>query len=326
MSKMTSTALKAAMNTYVAKAKQAGAWSESNNNFAGLLDKIGKTITLEGLYNDKLPMLEGDNLPLGKTIEEYFIDLTLPEAFGTITAEGAKDIIPALPSVETVCYNYTLGREKIKTTIPYDNIERAFNSAEGASNALTDISVKLQNSYDLTRYYEKKQLLGNAVSLCLAQKNTNADVYKSIALPVDTDTAESFIVQVKSDAEDASFAHEGGLAKALIGATPSMTLFVKKGVMPTVAVKAIAGSFQREELALPAKVVVVEDFGTVTGGTAGKNVFAMLADDRAIKLHNGYNATRTSDNADGDFVNIVRHFEDTGFISKYAYIKVYEEA
>lgn len=60
--------------------------------------------------------------------------------------------------------------------------------------------------------------------------------------------------------------------------------------------------------------------------TAGKNVFAMLVDARGIKLHNGYNATRTSTNADGDFENVVRHFEDTGFISKYCYMKVYEEA
>ena len=327
MAKMTSAGLKTAMQTYVAAAKQAGAWSESNNNFAGLLDKIGKTITLEGLYNDKLPELEGAELPLGKTIEEYFIDLTLPEAFtGNNTAEGAKDIVPALPSVESVVYSYSLGREKIKTTIPYGNVERAFNSAEGAANCITDIAVKLQNSYDLTRYYEKKQLLGNAASKCLAQKADNPDVSKSIALPTDTATAEAFIEQVKSDVEDASFAHEGGLAKALIGATPELILFVKKGVMPTIAVKAMAGAFQKEELAIPATIKVVEDFGNVTGGTAGKEVFAMLVDARGIKLHNGYNATRTSTNADGDFENVVRHFEDTGFISKYCYMKVYETA
>ena len=143
MAKMTSAGLKTAMQTYVAAAKQAGAWSESQNNFAGLLDKIGKTVTLQGLYNDKLPELEGAELPLGKTIEEYFIDLTLPEAFtGSNTAEGAKDIVPALPSVEDVVYSYSLGREKIKTTIPYGNVERAFNSAEGAANCITDIAVK----------------------------------------------------------------------------------------------------------------------------------------------------------------------------------------
>ena len=326
MAKLTSAQLKAAMQTYVAAAKQAGAWSASTDNFAGLLDKIGKTIQISGMYNDQLPELDGDNLPLGKTIEEYFIDLTLPTAYTDITTEGAKDIVPALPSVEDVCYSYSLGRQKIKTTVPYDNVERAFNSANDASNALTDITMKLQNSYDISKYYEKKQLLGNAISKCLAQKATNTDVYKAIAKPVDTATSEAFITQVKADVEDASFAHEGGLANAFIGASPELMLFVKKGVVPSIQVTAMAGAFQRDELAIPARVKVVEDFGTITGGTDGKEVFAVLADPRGIKLHNGYNATREAPNADGDFINYVRHFEDTGFISKYAYIKVYETA
>lgn len=322
MSKMTVSALQAAMATYVAAAKQAGTWSASTNNFAGLLDKIGKTITLDGLYNDKLPELEGSELPLGKTIEEWFIDLVMPETWTDCATDGAKDLTPSLPSVEDVLYNYTLGRQKIKTTIPYDNIERAFNSEEGAANALAKISERLQNSYDITRYAEKKQLLGNAASKALALKS--ADVYKAIAVPSDTTTAEAFIKQIKNDVEEMSFAHEGGLGGALIGASPEATLYIRKGIMSTVEVDAMAGAFHAEKLALPANIKVVEDFGTITGETDSKKVFAILCDPRGIKLHNGYNATRTAPNAEGDFVNIVRHFEDTGFISKYTYIKVYE--
>ena len=326
MSKLTTTELQAAMVTYVAAAKQAGAWTASNESFTGLLDKIGKTVQLNGLYNDKLPELDGDNLPLGKTIEEYFIDLTMPQAYTDITTEGAKDVVPALPSVEDVVYSYSLGRQKIKTTVPYNNVERAFNNDVDAANCLTSITEKLQNSYDISKYFEKKQLLGNAISKCLAQKSTNADVYKSIAKPSDTATAEAFITQVKSDVEDASFAHEGGLAKAFIGATPELILFVKKGVVPSIQVNAMAGAFQKEELAIPATIKVVEDFGTITGGTSGKEVFAFLCDSRGVKLHNGYNATRSAGNADGDFINYVRHYEDTGFISKYVYMKAYETA
>lgn len=323
MAKMTVAQLQSAMKTYVDSAKQGAAWTASTNNMAGLLDKIGKTITIDGLYNDKLSILEGSELPLGKTIEEWFMDLTLPEVMtGNNATEGAKDIIPALPSVESVVYNYTLGRQKIKTTIPYDNLERAFCSSEDAANAITKISEKLQNSYDLTRYYEKKQLLGNAIDLCL--KKDSDEVRVSIAVPSTTETAEAYIQQVKEDVEAASFAHEGGLNGALIGAAPELVLFIKKGVMPAVEVKALAGSFQKDELAIPARIVVVDDFGNIPEATAnGYNVFAFLADVRGIKLHNGYNATRTAPNADGDFMNIVRHFEDTGFVSKYTYMKAY---
>ena len=324
MAKMTQAALKAAMATYVAAGKQAGVWTDSQANLIKAIDKIGKTIQINGDYNDKLPELDGDNLPLGKTIEEYFIDLTLPETYSTIAAEGAKDDVPALPDVEDWAYSCTLGRQKVKTTVPFDNVERAFNTSEGAADAITDISFKLQASVNMTRYQMKKQLLGNAISKALAVKSTVTDVYKAQAIPTDTASAEDFILAVKEAAEDASFAHQGGLGNRLIGAAPSLKLYVLKGVMPTVAVKAVAGAFQRDELAMPAEVKVVDDFGTITGGTSGKSVYAVLVDERGLKLHNGYMASRYKENADGDFVNYVRHFEDTAFISKSTFIRVFE--
>ena len=324
MAKMTQAALKAAMATYVAAGKQAGVWTDSQANLIKAIDKIGKTIQINGDYNDKLPELDGDNLPLGKTIEEYFIDLTLPETYSTIAAEGAKDDVPALPDVEDCAYSYTLGRQKVKTTVPFDNVERAFNTSEGAADAITDISFKLQASVNMTRYQMKKQLLGNAISKALAVKSTVTDCQKAQAIPTDTASAEDFILAVKEAAEDASFAHQGGLGNRLIGAAPSLKLYVLKGVMPTVAVKAVAGAFQRDELAMPAEVKVVDDFGTITGGTSGKSVYAVLVDERGLKLHNGYMASRYKENADGDFVNYVRHFEDTAFISKSTFIRVFE--
>ena len=324
MSKMTIADLQSAMKTYVAAAKQAGAWTKSNDNLIKAIDKIGKTIQINGIYADKLAELEGDNLPLGKTIEEYFIDLTMPETYSDITTEGAKDDVPALPAVEDVCYNYTLGRQKVKTTVPFDNLERAFNTSEGAAAAITDISAKLQNSVDMTKYQMKKQLLGNVASKALAVKASVPDVYKLMPVPVDTETSEAFITAIKQAAEDASFAHQGGLGNRLIGAAPELKLYVKKGVMPIVEVEALAGAFNSDKLALPASVTVVDDFGTITGGTSGKQVYAILIDPRGVKLHEGYNASRYKENADGDFVNYVRHFEETGFISKSTFVRVFE--
>lgn len=324
MSKMTIADLQSAMATYVASAKQAGAWTKSNDNLIKAIDKIGKTIQINGVYADKLSELEGDELPLGKTIEEYFIDLTMPETYSDIITEGAKDNVPALPAVEDVCYNYTLGRQKVKTTVPFDNLERAFNSDAGAAAAITDISAKLQNSVDMTKYQMKKQLLGNVASKALAVKASVPDVYKAIPVPVDTETSEAFITAIKQAAEDASFAHQGGLGNRLIGAAPELKLYVKKGVMPIVEVEALAGAFNSENLALPASVTVVDDFGTITGGTSGKQVYAILIDPRGVKLHEGYNASRYKENADGDFVNYVRHFEETGFISKSTFVRVFE--
>lgn len=320
MAKMTITALQSAMASYVAAAKQGAAWSATTGNFVGLLDKIGKQVTLDGGFYDHLPEMDADELPLGKTIEEYFIDLTLPTAYVSEGSDGADENTPALPSVESVVYNYTLGRQKVKTTVPFDNFERAMINANESANLGAKILERLQNSYDLTKYAIKKQLIGNAID-----KAVTASAVQTLAIPVDTTTGEAAIKQIKKDIEAAQFAHMGDClagANCLIGGSPELVLYVKKGVMPSLEVDTFAGAFNREDLAVPCKIKVVDDFGTLTNST----VWAVLVDPRGIKLHNGYNAIRSKENADGDFINFVRHFEFTGFISKYVYIKAYKPA
>ena len=331
MAKMTISDLKTFAAGYVSASLQAGSWSGSTNNLYGLVDKIGKIVTLKGDFSDKLPELEGDELPFGKTIEETMIDLVLPTVYtdgnaghnpgvpnsDNATAEGAKDIIPAYPSIETAAYSYSLGRIKTKITRPYDFIEAGCNNAEQVGELTGDIMWSLESSLSLTRYMLKKYLLGNAIT-----KAITANLKTEIAVPVDTSTSEAFIKQVKEDVEDASFAGESkSLSGALIGATPRLVLYVKKGVMPVVEVDALAGAFHAENLAIPAEIKVVDDFG----GASAK-VWAFLCDPRGVKLHNSYRAIRSKENADGDFVNFVEHENNTGFISKHVYMKVYMTA
>ena len=320
MAKMTISGLQSAMASYVAAAKSAASWSATTGNFVGLLDKIGKQVTIDGGFNDKLPELEGDELPLGKTIEEYFIDLTLPVAYTDAATDGADDLVPALPSVESVAYCYSLGRQYVKTTLPYDNFERGMINAQDAANLGAKIIERLQNSYDLTKFAMKKQLLGRAID-----KAVTAGAVQTLALPVDTNTGEAAIKQIKKDIEAAQFAHMGDClagSSCLIGAAPELVLYVKKGVMPSLEVDTFAGAFNREDLAVPCRIKVVDDFGSVTNST----VWGLLVDPRGIKLHNGYNAVRSKENGQGDFINFYRHFEETGFISKYVFIKAYKPA
>ena len=311
MAKMTIEGLETFVKTYVAAGKQAGAWVSSTDNLLKLQDKIGKQITLDGSFQDKLPELSGDELPLGKTIEEWMIDLTLPTDFD---ATGADNDKPAYPTVEDVAYSYTLGRKKIKTSVPYDNVERAALTAEGAATMTGKIMERIQNSQSLYEYNLKKQLLANMVDKAAG----NATV---VALPNTTENAEKAIIAIKSAVEDASFAHEGDslTAGALIGASPELVLYVKKGFMPQVEVNAFAGAFNKADLAIPATIKVVDDIPCTD-----TKVWGVLIDPRGVKLHTGYKAMRSHENADGDFVNYTLHSEFTGFISKYTFVRVFK--
>ena len=321
MAKMTLNGLNSFVATYVGTAKQAGAWDGTTNNILGLIDKIGKQITIDGTFEDKLPELDGEDLPYGKTIEEWFVDLILPEDYTTPQDGQTYGVEYKKPSVEQASYCYTLGRRKLATSRPYDDYERAALGATEAANFSTKIVERLYNSESLYKYAQKKQLLANMIAKAEAATN-KATLVQTIAAPADTNTAEAFIKQIKEDVETAGFANEGhNLGNCLIGAAPEMTLFIKKGVMPTIEVDALAGAFNRGDLAIPAKIKVIDDFGNNNTG-----VYAMLVDTRGVKLHNGYRAIRTDERGGEDFVTFTLHSENTGFISKYTFVKVYKSA
>lgn len=314
MAKMTVNGVQELAAAYVAAAKQAGAWNATTDNLYHLIDKIGLQIMLDGKFQDKLPELDGNDLPLGKTIEEYFIDLTLPTDFDPTGAGAMK---PSFPDTEEASYSYTLGRKKIATSEPINNVERAALTAQDAGNMTAKILERLANSYSLYTYAQKKQLIANLIA-----KAKTAGLIQTLAAPSDTATGEAAIKQIKADVETAQFATENtSLSKTLIGAAPELILFVKKGVMPSIEVDTMAGAFNEAKLAIPCRVKVVDDFGN-----ADAKVWGVLCDPRGIKLHRGYHAIRTNVNGDGDFINYFDHSENTGFISKFTFVKVYTNA
>lgn len=319
MAKMTLSGVQSFAATYVDASLQAGAWNATTNNLLGLIDKIGKIVTIDGEYNDPLQILNGDELPLGKTIEEYFIDLVLPTAYTDPATDGALDLTPNFPTVESVTYSYTLGRNYIKVSEPYNNIERAANTAKDAANMTAKIIERLYNSETLYEYVLKKNLLGNAATKAIT---ASSNLYTEIAKPVDTLTGEAFIKAVKGDIEAARFATDtNNLGQFLNGKPRSLVLFLNKGVMPSIEVDTLAGAFNEKKLAVPCEVIIVDDFGS-----AASSVYGILADPRGLKLHNTYRAVRSRENATGDFINFVEHTEFTAFISTASYIHVYKTA
>lgn len=142
---------------------------------------------------------------------------------------------------------------------------------------------------------------------------------QTVAIPEDTTTAEAFIKAVKNDVEIASDVSEGhSLNGGTLGAIDGLVLIVKQGIQSVLDVDSLAGAFHENRVMIPSDIIVVKDFGAYTG-----KAYAVLMDSRAMRLHNTYNATRDNFNGDGDFLNLFRHTEDTAWISRNAFIKVY---
>ena len=142
---------------------------------------------------------------------------------------------------------------------------------------------------------------------------------QSISNITDTATGEAFVKQLKTDVEIASDNSQGySFNGNAVGATEGLVLFVKFGVMPTIDVDVLAGAFQENRVAVPAEIIPLPDFGK-----DNDDVIAILMDRRAAGLHPTYRAVREQPNGLGDFINYFLHSEDTAYISRNAFIKVY---
>ena len=313
--KMTLTNLKDFVKAYVLQTLQGNTtFTASYEDISGMINKIGKQVEIKGLFNDKLQMLDADFLELGKTIEEYFINLTLPQNFDP---NGANDLAPKYPTKGDVYYSYDLGRKVIATTVPYGRVESACINAETFADYIASIMEKLYNSQDMYKYNIKKQLLGNVIKKADTKGRTS-----TIPLPTDTTTAEDFILNIKQLVSTSNFATDNNsLGDELIGATPRLTLFIKKGILPVLEVKALAGAFNIDKLKMECDIVEVDDFGD-----ANAKYYALLADARGIKLHPSYLAMREKQNAEGDFINYYLHSDFTAFISNYVFVNAIKSA
>lgn len=321
MSKMTLDNLKEFVKAYVDASKSAGTWTGTVDDFTKMVDKIGSQVTLDGSFQDKLAgVFEGEDLPYGKTVEEYFIDLITPVAFNDGVSED-NTWSTYVPTFEEAAYSYTLGRKKLPIVTSYDTIEKVCNDGAALATIDSTIMKKFADSYTNTRYSMKEQALGNLYTKCSTNQTA---MIETLAAPTDTATGEAFIESIKKQVEIASDRNENNcLSKALIGAAPSLVLVVKQGVMPSIDVNTLAGAFNIDKLALGVEVKKVDSFGT-EADTAG--VYAMLLDPRTVQVRNSYNAVRSDANANKDAVRTIHHFEDTVFTSKYTYAHIYKNA
>jgi hypothetical protein len=344
-------------------------FSATKDNVVGLVDKIGKILTLDTDYRiDKLAKFSGEFLSFGKTVEEWQQDLEMPSDFDPT---GANALSPAFPSYRPVFYSFTLGRKKAKTTVPYGNIERAVHNESQFVEVVSMIYKRLEDTVSQYRYAMKRDILGKIMKLAVDTmdpsnatayaistafnvgdivKNSNAiaivfqkieasntktyaqakadglvvelDLVTELAKPTDATSGEDFVTQLKKDVEVAGDISQGHSFNGnCLGATRGLTLITLQGVSPVVDVKTLAGAFHEDKVAIPCEMISVVDFGA----DAPEGAWAILIDNRAMRLHETYNATRENLNGDGDFMNIFRHFEHTGYFSRNTFVKVYVE-
>ena len=317
MADFTITALETAAKNYVDATKQLqGTFTPTVDDFTKTVCKIGEMKTLYLPHIDKLPEMNGDNLPFGETIEEFMVNDFLPETF--TYADGAPKKNAKRATFDEAVYSYALPEQLWELGVPRSQFQRVSLGQRSFTDLVSSTLMTLDSSANAWNYAAKRRLLGNA-----AKAAVTAGLVSTKAKPDNTADGEQFIKEVKKCVEIASDMNDSNLAKHTAAAAPSLTLYIKQGVIPSLEVDTMAGAFNKAELAIPAKVKTVLDFGEIAGEDAG--VYAILVDDRAIKLHDDILMVTSDYDGRMNQDNFYRHQKQTGFISKYGYIHVFKQ-
>ena len=317
MADFTITALETAAKNYVDATKQLqGTFTPTVDDFTKTVCKIGEMKTLYLPHVDKLPEMNGDNLPFGETIEEFMVNDFLPETFTYVDGAPKKNAKRA--TFAEAVYSYALPEQLWELGVPRSQFQRVSLGQRSFTDLVSSTLMTLDSSANAWNYAAKRRLLGNA-----AKAAVTAGLVSTKAKPDNTADGEQFIKEVKKCVEIASDMNDSNLAKHTAAAAPSLTLYIKQGVIPSLEVDTMAGAFNKAELAIPAKVKTVLDFGEYD--TEDKSVYAILVDDRGIKLHDDILMVTSDYDGRMNQDNFYRHQKQTGFISKYGYIHVFKQ-
>lgn len=307
--------LKAAAATYVDATKQLQSTFEPTvDDYTKCVCKIGKMTTLYLPIADKLPELSGDNIPYGEIIEEWALNDFLPSPYTYVDGAGKTNARRA--TFDEAVFSYPLAQQKFELGIVRSQFQRVALGERSFTDFVSYTLSTLDSSTNAWNYASKRQLIGNMAT----EAAKKPALVSEMAKPINTETGEAFIKKVKELVEIAKDMNDHNLAGHACGAAPSLKLYVKQGVMPSLEVDTMAGAFNEAKLAVPAEVKTILDFGN-----ADASIYAILVDERAIKLHDDINKVTTDYTAGDDQDNFYRLLKQTGFISKYAFVHVFKQ-
>lgn len=180
MAQMTYAQLKGIVASVVTQSKLSSAsFDVTRNNIVGLVDKIGKIVTLDTNYAiDKMSNVDGEMLEYGRIVEEYHQDLLLPQDFDPT---GAHALTPQDPSYRPCFYSYPLPRKTIRETLRNNDVERAVNNGGEVSKIVALKIKRIADSRSAYRYEVKREMLSKFIGLCEYEMNqTNATAFGSL--------------------------------------------------------------------------------------------------------------------------------------------------
>lgn len=250
-----------------------------NEFISSLTNRVVKTMFFSKLWNDPLKVLKKGMLPVGKSIEQVFVEAGAGINFGSHYEEGGNETndligkrVPEV-NVDYITENY---KKQYKISFSYQQLKGAFINKYGLNDLLSKTLEAQLTQAELEEYEAIKSLL------------EDADMAK---IELDTTYAKDIAKAVRTLRRKMTFVTDKyNMANVGTHTLPSkMVIFTVPEVEAELDVELYAQAFNMDKAELISRIIVIDEF-------ADPNTKMIIADEDYIQVWDTLNEG-------GDFIN-----------------------
>lgn len=287
-----------------------------NEFISTLVDRIGKVIVRYKSWNNPLKMFKKGNMPLGRTIEEIYVDIATAHQFDpeeSVTGVYKREI----PDVKTLFHE--INREEFyKQTIQESKLEKAFTSWDNFNSFVAGVFNALYTGDEVSEFEYTKLLIANY---------QDKELFKEIQIgAIDDTNAKSFIRQIKAVSNKLEFMSRNYNAQGVQTATSkdNQYVIIDADTDATVDVEVLAAAFNMSKTDFVGHKIVIDEFPVPVGQTES-NIVAVIVDSEWFMIYDKLFKTTSKYNEEGLYWNYWLHhhqlYSTSQFGNAVAFVK-----
>jgi hypothetical protein len=287
-----------------------------NEFVQALVDRIGLVVVRSMSLQNPLKKFKKGAMPMGRTIEEIFVDITSAKKYDPSDAETTL-YKRQIPNVKTLFHERN--RQDIYTqTIQDESLKSAFVSWGNFESFVSGIINSIYNSAEVDEYEYMKLLIDNYYS-----KDLFAIV--PVTHPTDTTSATAFVKQLRATAQKMTLPSGSRDYNSLAVRTRTdmsdLHLIISADLNAEIDVDVLAKAFNMDKTAFLGNVTVIDNFGTAgtaAGSTGIGSIEAVLVDKEWFMVFDNLLKLETVRNPKGLYWNYFYHVWQTMSVSRFS--------
>lgn len=260
-----------------------------NEFMSQLVKRIVETQVEAKVYNNKLSQLEGEEIPLGYSVQDIYVNRARGRKF------NVNDFLGLLQRYESdvkVQYHNVNMDVQYPVTITRAKLKDAFVSWTSLENFITGITNSLYSGANIDQYLYTKYLVSNAF-------RNGHTINKVITAPTDADKAKAFAKEARTlflNFQEASSDYNAWAkvntddTKAVVTWTePEDVVFLlRNDIISELDVDVLSVAFNMDKASLMGRIIGVRDFDMFDDEGKkiydGSKILGIMADKRWFKI------------------------------------------